>query len=231
MRNLSLSEFDELARGSTALVTDNAGEGLVIQTPTGDIIKKMPFRKGLRARFFPRARRFRRNGRRLTRLGFQAVEVKDMYTFNDRNCHVIVYQKISGRSLAEFLEANKDAAVRREILLRVASYYEQLHSKGVYCRPTHFRNIIICPDGSFALIDVQNIRFRPVALDPWSRSTCFKNIFKYEIDARYVVEIGTNEFLETYMSHGKMGKLTRAIFLYGLRSNVPVLFTLSGVSP
>lgn len=224
MKKITPCQYQALVANGRILLAKPSGEAMVIQTADDCIVKKLSFRNNFLSRLFPRARRFARNSRRLMSLGLKTVAVKDVISYPAENCHIIVYSMVKGRPLSEYLASEKKVSAKNKILQSVASYYGQLHSKGIYCRPTHFRNIIVCPDESLALIDVQNIRFRFLSLDLWTRARNFKYILKHNNDMQHVISFGAGRFFETYMSFCRMNEGTRRIFITLLYWNVPGLF-------
>ena len=48
---------------------------------------------------------------------------------------------IEGEALSDYLAGKANESLKKEMLMRAAAYYGQLHKKGVYCRPTHFRGV------------------------------------------------------------------------------------------
>jgi len=226
MQKINHGEFSDLIREGQVqvLISDSAGEIMVFLTPDGDIIKKFPYKGKYLTRLFPRALRFQKNCKKLAALGFKTMMVKSRFDFPDSRCHVVIYPMIAGEALSEYLDDKTKESSKQDMLMRADAYYGKLHEKGVYCRPTHFRNIIVCPDSEFALIDVQNIRFRKFSLDLRTRSRNFKYIFKYRENLNQVIEAGAKEFLDHYMSECRMGNRKQKKFLALLRRNVPVLF-------
>jgi hypothetical protein len=224
MQKLNASEFNDLVRDGQVLISNSSEDIMVFLTSGGDIVKKLLYKDKYLSRFFPRAVRFRKNCKRLTSLGFKTMSVKALFDFPEGSCHVLIYPMIAGEALSKYLDGEAEESLKKETLMRAAAYYGQLHEKGVYCRPTHFRNIIICPDSVFALIDVQNIRFRRLALDLWTRSRNFKYILKYKENLNQVIAFGAKEFFDCYMAQCQMSTPKQRIFLALLRRNVPDLF-------
>lgn len=224
MQKLNAAGFNNLTRDGRVLISDSAGDIMVFLTSGGDIVKKLLYKDKYFSRFFPRAVRFHKNCKRLTALGFKTMSVKEILDFPDGRCHVVIYPMIAGEALSDYLGGGVNKSLKQDMLMHAADYYGKLHQKGVYCRPTHFRNIIVCPDSKFALIDVQNIRFRRFPLDLWTRSRNFKYILKYKENLNQVITFGAKEFFDRYMEQCQMAKQKQRIFLALLRRNVPDLF-------
>jgi len=224
IQKLNIAEFRDLIRKGEVLISDSAGEIIVFLTPDGDIIKKFPYKEKYLSRLFPRALRFQKNCKKLTALGFKTMTVKSMFDFPDNRCHVVIYPMIAGETLSDYLGDKTKESLKQDLLMRAAAYYGKLHEKGVYCRPSHFRNVIVCPDSEFALIDVQNIRFRWFSLDLRTCSRNFRYILKYRENLNQVIGAGAKEFFDHYMSECRMVKRKQKIFLALLRHNVPALF-------
>lgn len=227
MQKLNSAQYNDFTRSGQVLISDASGDIMVFLTSEGDIIKKFPYKEKHFSKIFPRAIRFQKNCRRLTELGFTTMTVKEMFDFPEGGCHVVIYPMIAGRALSEYLDGKANDSLKQDMLMRTAAYYGKLHDQGVYCRPTHFRNIIICPDSEFALIDVQNIRFRKFSLDLWTRSRNFKYILKYKENLNQVIMVGAKDFFDCYMTQCQMGEQKQRIFLALLRRNVPDLFDQS----
>ncbi len=224
MKTINIEAYNELIYGSQVLISDKSGKSMVLLSTGSRIIKKLPYKKGILSKSRSRAFRFQENCKRLSFHGFRTLIVADVFNFPEESCHVVIYPIIEGLSLEEYIDGDAEESKKQDMMMRIAVYYGKLHNKGVYCRPTHFRNIIICPDSEFALIDVQNIRFRRFSLDLWTRSRNFKYILKYQKNLDQLIRLGAEDFFNFYMSECRMGKRKQKIFQSLLQRNVPALF-------
>lgn len=169
--------------------------------------------------------RYCRNNDRLARLGFHVARVKGLYRYPAAFSMVLAYEALPGVPLSDLLDQMADGTEKRAVMLATARYYSALHRQGVYCRPTHFRNIIVDADRSFGLIDVQNIRFWPLSLSLQGRARNFRHIFKYPEHRRHLKEFGVDEFMNAYMDASGIAGSARERFMRHLRRRAPSLFS------
>ena len=223
MRVLTEDKYQELINDSTVLISSPDGEAMVVELPNNIILKKLTKEKKLRARFYPRSKRFKRNCERLQKIDIRVPNVIDLYDFSTSKCDVIIYSMVDGIELIEKLLIANDSD--KQLIMRdVAQLYGKLNNHGIYCSPMHFRNILVDDKLNLGLIDVQNIGFRLWSLSLQERSRNFRRIFKYKEHVAQVIEYGAERFFNDYMDYCQfsLGKKNR--FVRCLRENTAMFF-------
>lgn len=153
---LSPKELQALSHESQCLERDANGPK-VLRLANQDILKLFYPRKGLSlSRLYPAAIKFTRNAYRLQQLGIPTVTVKQAWRLDDGVLSVL-YRPVPGESLRQLTD--RDPAAEAHLRSALATFIDYLHEKGVYFRSLHLGNIILQPDGRFALIDISDMRF------------------------------------------------------------------------
>lgn len=223
MKTITQEAYEQLISTATPLLVDEQGQPLVLKLPGDIIVKKLEWQKKLRAKIYPRSKRFKRNSERLLKMGFTAPEVVDLFDSPEMQCAVILYKMVAGEELIQKL-IRSNLQEKKTILKKVAEYYAQLNNNGVYCSPCHFRNIMIDEDLNLGLIDVQNNDFRLWRLGLDARARNFRRVFKYEEHAAQVIESGAQQFFNHYMVYCQFSAKQSEKFIQLLRKNVPIFF-------
>ncbi|TCI03941.1 hypothetical protein EZV61_07025 [Corallincola luteus] len=224
MKTLTQKSYAQLIEGAEALLTDANGDALVLKLLDDVIVKKIEWQKKLRAKLYPRVKRFAVKSRRLRAMGFNSAKVVDLFDCPEMKCGVVLYEMVPGEELIQKLERS-DIETKRGILKKVAGYYGELNNNGVYCSPTHFRNVMIDEQLNLGLIDVHNIDFRPWRLGMDARARNFRRVFKYAKHSAQVIECGAEQFFVEYMNYCRLSDRQRNNFLQRLRKNVPIFFS------
>lgn len=195
MKTLSHKQFSSLCRGATTLVKESFGDK-VLRFPDESILKLFRIKHLISsARIYSHARRFARNAGRLSEKGIQTVSVHDVYNIPSISRSAVHYRPIEGVSLADHL---KQMPVTPDLARQLAIFLARLHRKGVYFRAIHFGNIIILPDLSFGLIDVDDMRIARSALNRKKRLRNFHHFTKYENDRDHLRPQG-RVFISAYL--------------------------------
>ena len=188
-------EYSELINQSRLIEKDLWGVK-VLETPDNRIIKIFRLKRLLStAYFFPYALRFKWNAKGLKKKGFETVTVDKIVYCREKQRHVLSYQKIPGQPVKYFLEKNKDDKV---LIKKLIAYISLLHDKGVYFRSLHFGNIIVKPNGDFALIDISDMKFFPLKLSTNLRIRNWKHLLKYDFEKSIIETYGWDVFFDEY---------------------------------
>jgi len=223
VRTLTKDKYQELISEATVLIAKPDGEAMVMELPNNIIFKKLTKEKKLRAKLYPRSKRFKRNCERLQKIGIKVPTSVELYDFPTSNSDVIIYEMIDGIELIEKL-LTATVSEKQKIMRDVAQLYGKLNNNGIYCSPMHFRNILVDELLNLGLIDVQNIGFRPWKLTTLERSRNFKRIFKYEEHVAQVIEYGAEKFFNDYIVYCQFTNEQRSKFIMHLSQNTPMFF-------
>lgn len=192
---MSSKEYRELADQNKILERDSWGIK-VLETADNKIIKIFRLKRLISsAFFFPYALRFKWNSILLKRKGIETVVVTKIVYCREEQRHVLYYKKLAGVSIKSILEKNKHNKV---LLNKLNAYIAMLHEKGIYFRSLHFGNIIVKPDGEFALIDISDMKFFPYKLLINQRIRNWKQVLKYEFEKTIIDRYGWDIFFDEY---------------------------------
>ena len=166
----------------------------VLLTPENMVIKHI-YRRGLwsSSTFWPYPFRFKKNAKKLKTMGFIVPEVKQIYFSPERNCHLVLYPLLAGKTIhASVTEDNSDA------FTRLPKFIAHLHQQGIFFRDLHIQNFIVLPDEQFALIDVASVKIYKKALTQKQRERNLKNFFNQARNQTLLHQFGKAIFLEKY---------------------------------
>jgi tRNA A-37 threonylcarbamoyl transferase component Bud32 len=208
MNKISDEEFDKLARNAEVLMSDNYGVK-VLQTPDRKIIKLYRLKNRFSsALLYPYALRFLRNALALKKRGIATVDVESAYSVPGIKRDIVIYQRLAGTVLREALKAG-DRESRKVLLEHFAAFVAELHDKGIFFRSIHFGNILVLPDGIFALIDIGDMRFNFIkGLSLWHRLRNFRHMCRYPEDVKALADFEAI-FLDAYLHASKAGPCAR----------------------
>lgn len=211
IQDLSKEAFAKLTEGADILEADRRG-AKVYQLPDGRILKVIRDRPRLRRLGRkPRAAIFARNARRLSRRGFATVGVEKVFRLRHARGHALLYHPVPGQTLRSALRNAEDSA-RRKLLRKTAALLARLHTAGFLFRSVHFANVIVTPAGELGLIDIADIRFRPLGrpLSRRQRIRNFHHLLRYEEDQHQLARVGWDEFLNAYFDPVAPGRAATA---------------------
>lgn len=199
MLPISRAEFERLIAGAEIL--ERQGGGLsALRTPDGRIVKLWQRRRGLSSdRIWPYSRRFADNCRRLLRRGIAAPRIEHAYRIEETGEHILVYPLLAGTPLRKLAEKNALP------LAELARFYAALHDKGVLFRSIHLGNVIKLDVGSFALIDVTDVRFSRRSLQADERAQNLGYAWSYRGDKPYFTPAVSAELVRNYLALAQLG--------------------------
>ena len=193
-REISAQQIDELLQGKAICRRGRDGDPKVALN--SDEVVKIYYLK--RKSFFRRnintaAGNFVANAKCLAELQITTVKVTGWYRCKERCCDVVIYQALPGKTLYEF----KHDDMNEQLLQKLAQFIAALHKKGIYFRAGHGDNYLCLPDGRFALIDIDNLRFS-IGLRRVAKNLSY--LYKHAADNNfdYLMRYGYERFLEDY---------------------------------
>ncbi|MBQ0724922.1 MAG: toluene tolerance protein [Cycloclasticus sp.] len=202
MEKINLEQYQSLIKGAKVIEKDGFGIK-VLETQQGDMIKL--FR---RKRFFstalltPYAVRFNDNAKQLLTLNIPSVTVKRLAYCDAIKRYLVIYKRLDGELLRDVL-SNQDSS-SDGIYQQFGEFIAELHSKGVYFRSAHLKNILQLPNGKFALIDVSDMSIKRAPLRSGLCERNFSHIFRYRED-QLLVKAHLASFLTTYAKKSHLG--------------------------
>lgn len=170
MKTLSKQEYLALSEGAQVLEVDHCGEK-VLKLTDGSILKLFRRKRLISsAAFYPYARRFANNARRLTALGIPAPSIIAEIVVPEMARDMVHYHPLAGQTLREL--ARGDLGAERKGFLKDAltGFIIDLHNHGIYFRSLHLGNVVVTPDDRLGLIDFADLRIYPWSLGKYLRA-------------------------------------------------------------
>lgn len=197
---LSARDYQSLRTGAEILSADEHGEKVLL-TPDDRVIKLFRRKRWLSSVIWsPYAERFARASRGLQRLGVPAPIVGSLHRIPSIHRDAVVYPKVPGETLRRALA---DPHQPPGLILAFAGFLARLHSLGVYFRGIHFGNVLVQPDGSFALIDISEVQFRR-RFGAGLRARNFKPLVRYAKDYAALQSAGMDRFIQEYLTQAHL---------------------------
>ncbi|MCU7960633.1 MAG: hypothetical protein KZQ58_11700 [gamma proteobacterium symbiont of Bathyaustriella thionipta] len=210
MRKISLAEFEQLSKDATILQQDEAGIRL-LQTADHHMIRF--FRA---ARSWPHswmrspAQRFVDNAERLNDYSILCADVEQVLYCPKKQLHLVIYPQLEGRTLSALFSAS---LATLPLMHQYAEFIARLHFKSIDSHRLQLNNVIMTPEGRFALMDVTDIKFCLFPMGPYSRLQSFKHIFGHTDDREIFKTFGLKRFIKSYLLKSRMSPLLARIFL------------------
>lgn len=209
MKRISREDLDNLIEDSTLLLGKVERPGQLL-TSKNEIAKFFYKRKRIStSTFLPQADRFRVNSIRLSQCGVKAPKVNDSFYCEDLPVHIVIYDLIEGIDFREHCSKGE-----LDCLGILPEYLSQLHDTGVYFRAIHLGNIVKCPSGENALIDISDLSVKSGSLSIFRRARNIAHLIDTEEDREYFNAYGLDRFLQAYFEACGCSQLKRRLFMY-----------------
>ncbi|MHC4948495.1 MAG: BUD32 family EKC/KEOPS complex subunit [Planctomycetota bacterium] len=220
MKRLDPPAFDRLIEGAVVLGRDRYGRNL-LRRPDGRYVKLMRQRSRplSTAAYRPYALRFVRNTRRLAARGVTTVAVREVFRAPCERRDGVVYDPLPGTDLRAVLAAGG----RDDVLDAFAGFLADLHDRGVYFRALRLGNVLVLPDGRFALVDVADCRFATRPLGPWRRGRNFRPLVGDPVDAALLAPARLDRLVRGYLARAAPGPVARRVLLATIAAGDPAL--------
>ncbi|PHS73654.1 MAG: toluene tolerance protein [Cycloclasticus sp.] len=215
MENISHEQYLQLIDGADIIEKDGAGLK-VLDTNKGEMIKLFR-RKRLfsSALLNPYAVRFANNAKYLKALSVPTIVVNRLIWCNSIKRHIVIYQRLEGKLLRDVLTntfKNSDGIFRQ-----FGEFIATLHNKGVYFRSAHLKNILVLPNGKFALIDISDMQIKKGALNLHLRERNFQHILRYQED-KNLVRSHFQSFFSSYSETSQLNKKDASTIEHAIQS-------------
>lgn len=197
MKEISLRDYQQIFNKSNVLEQDSYGPK-VLKTGDGLMVKLFRRKRFLTSAIFrPYSVRFLENAKRLKSLGFDTVDVVDIYKCKPIKRSLVIYRPLPGETLRTELSKK---ALNDELVEMFVKLLALLHERGVLFRSCHFNNIIV-PESmdSLGLIDISDVKIWPKPLTVKKRLRNFRHLTRYETDRESIRAFGANKFIDCYL--------------------------------
>ena len=215
MKSFSLDEYEQLIAESVILEQDRSSIK-VIKTPDGRIVKFFRLKRLLSsARFKSYAARFVDHAKALKKLGFNTVEIEDVYYCRAVKRSLVFYDPLPGQTLREAL-ASQDKP--DDIMEMFIAFYAELHNQGVYFRSIHLSNVIISDNmDALGLIDIADMKIYSKSLSKEMRMRNFRHLTRYNQDRESIERFGVERFMHIYFKLSQLPEIYEKDFLSGVQ--------------
>lgn len=126
-----------------------------------------------------RATKFSNNAKKLKTRGITTVGILEVFRAENPRRDCVCYHGIPGDTIRQVLAQSNDKAT---LCYKLGEYVAQLHDAGVMFRALHMGSIIQLTDGSFGLIDIDDMRVNVFSLHRSQRQRNFQHVFRYQQD-------------------------------------------------
>jgi hypothetical protein len=196
MRRISRSEYEKLLAQSEIIEQDGHGVK-VIRLPDGNFLKTFWVRRWVSSRWiYPEWLRFILHAGALKRRGIPAVTVLESLRIPHLKRTAVIYCPLEGRTVRQ---AAADGEFDGLLAERLGRFVATLHRHGIHFHSLHLGNVLLCPDGTFGLIDISNMRIYPWPLWANTRMRNFIHLFRYPEDLQILTEAGIRCFMDGYL--------------------------------
>jgi hypothetical protein len=208
MRTLSKSGYEDLIARSQIIEKDRHGIK-VARLPDGNYLKTFWYRHRISSRrIYPEWLRFVLHTSALQRREIPTVTVVESVCIPHLRRTGVVYCPLAGQTLRQVAQAGEFDVALAE---RLGRFIAKLHRKGVHFHSLHLGNVLLCPDGSFGLIDVSNMRVFPWPLWANARMRNFIHLLRYPQDLQILNQVGMQGFLNGYLQGPSSLRLKRSL--------------------
>lgn len=213
MDQISSAEFDTMCQDK-ALKIIKYGRGIqpkVFEKDGSTMIKLFYPKKRLisSTRFKPQALRFSDNITGLHARGYNVPSLIRVQHCTDLNTYLVHYQKIEGQNIRALAKLGK-----MHLIEDVAKLVANLHKDGIIFRSIHLENLLYKSDGSLALIDIADVRFKDKPLNIYLRYRNLVHLFASEDDQALWEAFGIQNFLNRYFAAAKSSNTVRRIISF-----------------
>lgn len=218
VKPFSLDEYQQLISMSEVLEKD--GHGLkVLKTPEGLIVKIFRRKRLVSSALIKSyAERFVENARKLKSLGFNTVDIVDLYYCREIKRALVFYDPLPGETLRATLQ---NQGHNDDLMERFIKLLAQMHEKGVFFRSCHFNNIIVTNSmDSLGLIDISDMRIWPKRLSLDRRMRNFRHLTRYASDRESISAFGADNFVDVYCKSCQLSEPYKNKLIDALRRSI-----------
>ncbi|VVC74836.1 hypothetical protein AQUSIP_01080 [Aquicella siphonis] len=197
---ITSSEFNDICNNINTIIVKfgRINQPKVFEKDGKTIIKLFyPKQKWLSSdRLNPRALRFYKNIQSLHQQGYDVPRIIKIQYCSDLKIYLVYYDKIEGDDVRKLV--NQGAL---DLLHSVAELVAGLHQNGIFFRSIHLENLLYKPDGTFALLDITDVRFKSRPLTLHLRYRNLKHLLLERNDKEIWQKFGVDNFLAAYFRH------------------------------
>ena len=207
MRTLSNDQYDALLMQSDVIEKDRHGIK-VVRLSDGNFLKTFWYRHRISSRrLYPEWLRFVLHAGALKRREIPTVTVLESVRIPHLQRTAVIYQPLPGRTLRQVAA---DGEFDASLAEKLGRFIAELHRRGILFRALHFGNVLLCPNGSFGLIDISDMRIFPWSFGSHMRMRNVNHLFWYPNDISILAAAGMKEFVSGYLAEYSSRKMRRS---------------------
>ncbi len=179
MKTIQNHELEKLISAGKVIEKDTYGPKVILLSE--DRYLKIFYQKSTvsMATIRSRAKQFSNNAKKLKTRGITTVGILDLFRTKNPRRDCVCYHGIPGDTIRQTLAQSIDKVT---LCYKLGEYVAQLHDAGVMFRALHMGSIIQLTDGSFGLIDIDDMRVNVFSLHRSQRQRNFQHLFRYQQD-------------------------------------------------
>ena len=218
MKSFSLDEYEQLIAKSVVLEQDRHGIK-VVKTDDGRFVKFFRQKRFFSsARLKPYASRFVEHAKVLKGLGFNTVEVENVYYCKPIKSSLVFYNPLPGQTLRDALKSQDTSD---NIMEMFSAFYAELHNQGVYFRSIHLSNVIISDTmDTLGLIDIADMKIYSKGLSKDMRMRNFRHLTRYAVDQESIKKFGVERFMDIYSEVSQLPESYKNGLLVGMQQQM-----------
>lgn len=207
VNELSQSAWKTLCDNAQVISSHAVYGPKVIRLKGGEYIKVFNKKKGLSKRkFFPKYKTFIHNSQQLKALGFNTVEIVDVYFLPHIHAYAVQYVPLKGDDFRHVFKTNPQEGVGPLMDFVVA-----LHEKGIYFHGMHLGNVLY-HENQFGIIDMADLSFHCAPLRADLRVRQLRRLFDYHQDHPCFESIGFENILTLYIAKARLSGIRKYWF-------------------
>ena len=201
MRRISRQDYQKMIQNGHVLASRGNVTKEVIELPQGEIIKCFPYKKNrLRNYFWPKVNHFLKNAAQLKRRGILSVEPIACYHCCENKAFVLRYRKLSGQSIRDLNNCTHNEQEQRQRLHKTVQFLASVHEKGIDFRGCHLGNFVLTEQGQFAIIDMENLKFRLSLLSLRRRGLSLSYLLSHRHDIALLYQLKFDDTITAYLN-------------------------------
>jgi len=207
--DLTEKGYRDLIDSSEILLEESQGPK-VCRSASGDVVKFFFRRKRLVSSnlWNPYALRFARNSLALAHMEIPAARVTAWGRVPHLRQHYVRYGFLTGTTIRSALDSS-ESRDGEALACSLAVALARLHKQGVLFRAGHLGNFLLRPNGTLALIDIENLSCYPHPLSLGQRARNFGHLLRYPRDRFLIWDRYREGFWRSYCDAAALDSANR----------------------
>ncbi len=201
LNKLDADGYARLVAGATIIEADGFGEKVLL-LPDSTMVKLFRRKRLLSSSaWYPYARRFADNCRRLSVLGIPVPEVLAAYRVPSIERDAIHYRPLVGVTARQRIHGRMDETDAAGLRAALGRFVATLHACGVLFRSLHLGNIVLTPTGQTGLIDISDLTIRRFGLGALAIARNLQHLRRHGAEWSWLIT--DNVFRDAYFAEAE----------------------------